>query len=167
MRVPALLPISVFAATLCLGGGCSSLPESEDAAAGEVGALVRFEPLLTTTASCHGTGRSTAALRDASAWQAWWTEVSCTGEAPPAVDFTGSLVLAVQDREGPTGCYQVRIAEVRTGVGGGYRVVVHRHVPERSRPCPMVIVHPAIAVRVPAARGPVVFEWRTVEGPAP
>lgn len=126
-----------------------------------------FDVLVSTTASCHGSEAAQSAIRDAQGWRAWWAETSCGDGELPSVDLASSLVLAVQDREGPTGCYRVRIAEVRRGVGDGYRVVVHRHVPERSAVCPMVVVHPAAAVRVPSVRGPVVFEWRTVEGSPP
>lgn len=167
MRPLVLLSLSLSLAWLCAASGCSSASDEDALVTGEVGALVPFQSLLSTNASCHGTEPGEATLRDDEAWRRWWAESSCGQGEPPAVDFAASLVLGVQDREGPTGCYRLRIAEVLSGVGGGYRVVVNRHVPERSTPCPMVVVHPAVAVRVPAVRGPVDFEWVTVEGPPP
>ena len=167
MRASTPPILTVLLAALCVVGGCASSSGGEAAVPGEVGALVPFEPVLSTVASCHGTEADEAALRDLPSWRSWWAEVSCEQGEQPEVDFASSLILAVRDREGPTGCYRLRIGEVRTGVGGGYSVVVFRHVPDRFTPCPMVVVHPAVAVRVPAVRGPVVFEWRTVEGPLP
>lgn len=165
MRLPTPLRLPVLLLAFAAAGACSSPGRSDSPSSGEVGALVRFEPLLATRSSCHGSGEGEAVLRDAASWRSFWASVSCGEGVAPPVDFSSSLVLAVTDREGPTGCYQVRIAEVRIGVGGGYLVVVNRHVPVHSTPCPMVVVHPAAAVAVPAQRGPVVFEWRTVEGP--
>lgn len=163
MRLPGPLLALLLAG---LGGAaCAPAGDAELEVSGEPGRLVRFEPLLRTIASCHGPERAAAALRGAAALRSWWAGTACEGPGPPEVDFERDIVLAVRGAEGSTGCYAVRIAEVRTGVGGGYRVIVHRHVPEASTPCPMIVVHPAHAVKVPRVRGPVDFEWRTVQGP--
>lgn len=161
-------PLAGFLLTALLAaGGCSSASEGETSDGPEEGRPVRSELLLRTTASCHGAERSEAVLRDRASWQRWWAEVHCGEGEAPEVDFETEMVLALRDKQGPSGCYRLRVAKVETGVGGGYRVLAHRHVPKRSTPCTMVIVHSAEALSVPAVSGPVDFDWLTVQGPPP
>ena len=148
-----------------LAGACAPARPGEPDGSDEPGRVVPFSELLATISSCHGREREALALRDEAAFAEAWTRAGCEGRERPLVDFGREMALVALGEEGPTGCYSVRIAEVRTGVGGGYGVVVERHVPESSAVCPMVVVHPAHVVRVPRVRGPVDFEWRTVIGP--
>lgn len=93
-------------------------------------------------------------VRSIEAWQALWKDHA--SGAPPAVDFSHSMVLGVFLGSRPTAGYDVEIVQVRrTGSG-----LVAEYIERRPAPGALtaqVLTAPYHLVRVARAEGPVEF----------
>jgi hypothetical protein len=98
-------------------------------------------------------------IRDAATWETVWREHR-PGTAPPAVDFTSQMVLAVFMGPQSLGCdsASVNVASV-TRAGQGLEVVVDEHHPQGGEECRS---NPYDFVSCTRTPGPVSFVRRSV-----
>ncbi|MEM7246860.1 MAG: hypothetical protein AAF533_16020 [Acidobacteriota bacterium] len=122
-----------------------------------------LEPLVHDRRGCPGRTRGTAVLRDAGMLERWWTQVACRTGSPPVVDFDANVVVAIQDRPGPNGCYDARIASIAP-TPSGLEARVWRRVPGPGESCTMALVYPIDAVVVPRFTETLTFTWQDVPG---
>jgi hypothetical protein len=134
-------------------------------------AILFLLPLLASAASEAGIPFSTLAQGDTSgvtapahlvirsreAWQTLWTQHAMgLPSAPPEVDFSWEIVLAVFAGERRTGGYEVTITAVEARGGGG--LVTYREMdPPGGSFLIQQLTHPYHLVKVPRVDGPIIF----------
>jgi hypothetical protein len=94
-------------------------------------------------------------VRTAAEWQALWKQHD-GDSAPPAVDFTQSIVVAVFLGSRPTAGFTVAITDVTTN-GNGTVVEYRERQPPRDQFLAQVLTAPFHAVRINRAAGPLEF----------
>jgi len=102
-------------------------------------------------------------IRDASAWQAVWTEIvgaRTPPPPPPAVDFDRDMIILAAMEQRGTGGYAIRIDEISVE-DGRLNVVVKETAPGPGCPTIQALTAPVTAVRVPRSDEPVSFTERT------
>ena len=143
--------------------GCRSATESEiprDAVALDV---LPFSPPVAWHLYSGVSQRARLVIRDAAAWEAFWSEVTAYNHPPPPlpeIDFESETVLAAAMGGRSTGGYSIHIDDVRDSDGHLY-VVVREMSPGRSCMLTQAPTAPVIAIRVPRRDGPVTFVERT------
>lgn len=154
---------ALAAAALTLSFVACQTPGSPDGERGRAeipssASPVETETLLETTQSGIEE-RQRAVFEDASAFGAWWSEVSA-GAAPepepPEVDFGQRTVVAAAMGRRPTGGHAIEIAEVRRD-GEELWVVVRETSPSRDCMVTQALTAPVTAASVPRVSGEVHF----------
>ena len=95
-------------------------------------------------------------VRGAAQWSALWKEHGGAG-SPPAVDFSGSMVVAVFLGTRPTAGYSVEIARIDRQ-GDGLVVTYREHRPPPDAMVAQVLTAPFDIVRTVRSDDPVTFE---------
>jgi hypothetical protein len=101
-------------------------------------------------------------VRSDAAWQAAWASLGAArrGERSPAVDFRREMVLVVATGTRPTGGWSIAV-ERATLAAGALHVDLVESSPGPTCLVTQMLNHPAAAVAVPRADGPVTFSRRT------
>jgi hypothetical protein len=97
------------------------------------------------------------AIKSQKAWQTLWAQhATASPAAPPAVDFSREIVLAVFAGERRTGGYEVTITAVEAR-GGGVLVTYREAKPAPGIFLIQQLTHPYHFVIIPRIEGPIVF----------
>lgn len=120
---------------------------------------------MTTVARGSASGQQTArqvVVRTAAEWEALW-KTHAPGQRPPAVDFSGRMVLGVFLGSQPSAGIDVEIVEVRPE-GEGVVVEYVRRAPSPGMMAAQILTEPFHLVSVPKLEGPVRFVQRAGPG---